>query len=179
MDARAESDGADGQPTAEWAPVLPSELRRGGAGHHFPPGRIIHLCDRRPRRAARTHASSTDAITVAMAAEASADLLVPMDSAPQLARDETLNAAQPVLIATATALATDGGSASGAGANTSAHGAQAHSAPGTPVVGVALVEPALYSKILLMPDEMLSDHLPDRVLELLERAHSAALRRAN
>ncbi|KAG8468882.1 hypothetical protein KFE25_007400 [Diacronema lutheri] len=179
LDARAESDGADGQPTAEWAPVLPSELRRGGAGHHFPPGRIIHLCDRRPRRAARTHASSTDAITVAMAAEASADLLVPMDSAPQLARDETLNAAQPVLIATATALATDGGSASGAGANTSAHGAQAHSAPGTPVVGVALVEPALYSKILLMPDEMLSDHLPDRVLELLERAHSAALRRAN
>jgi len=38
---------------------------------------------------------------------------------------------------------------------------------------IALVEPAHYSKLLLLP-ELVSDHVPDRVLEMLSRAHLAA-----
>jgi hypothetical protein len=47
-------------------------------------------------------------------------------------------------------------------------------APRTSTPRVALCEPAHYSKLLLLP-EMISDHLPDRVLLLLESAHRAAL----
>jgi hypothetical protein len=126
-EASAAAAAAAAETRAAVARALPLEaLCRGGRGHHFPPGQIIHLCDRPPVDVDDTRAVLADAEGEPAAA------LLPVDS------DAIARAVAPA-------------------------------DPGACAARVAACDPAHYSKLLLLP-EMIADHLPDRVLALLERA---------